>query len=103
MEHKLATPSEIMDKIQTNIAIGENGCHIWSLGLFKGNPNLIWMNNKWEHVNVNVRRWVWSNKHGSIDPDVILIQDEKCHNKCCNIEHMIFEPDIEWETLCKHT
>ena len=98
MEHELSTPSEIMDKIESNISTSKNGCHIWRLGISQGNPNIIWTNTNWEHVNVDVRKWVWLNKHGSIDPDAILIQNEKCHDKCCNVGHMEFQ----WDKLTYH-
>ena len=90
-----STPSEILNKIQSNITINDKGCHVWNLGLCKDHPNMVSTNKCGNSGNTDVRRWLWSNKHGAIHINIRLIQNETCDTKCCNAEHMRVKSDIE--------
>ena len=85
----LSCPSEIIDKINSNIAIDANGCHLWNLCESNGNPTIIWTTEDWKYVNVDIRRWVWVHHNYKIDPCVTITQGPDCHYRCCNIDHLL--------------
>jgi len=102
--HNLASPSEISIKIKLNMTFGTGECRPWALGKLNGEPNLIWSKNSGQHVNVDVRKWIWNSNRGIQGEGVKMVQNYDCLEYCCNIDHMSTEDDqdYEWDILCKY-
>jgi len=84
----LSCPSEIIDKINSNIAIDANGCHLWNLCESNGTPSIIWTTMDGKYVNIDIRRWLWIHHNRDTYTDISIMKGKNCHNRCCNIDHL---------------